>query len=139
MDGTICAWGHRPIANKFKNTCLFKFLIYDYEIEHMPNGRKNYNRLDKLVPVTGIEARCDVERLPFKEYLENDLIKKKVSRAKSMGYGNIYDSLQPTDAIGEDSYVDLENTENSKFSKKSFNNVITDMSSIDRLNTNENS
>jgi hypothetical protein len=57
------------------------------------NQTKNVRRRDKLVPITGIEARCAVERLPYKEFLKNDLIDKKVARAKTMGYGSVYDTF----------------------------------------------
>ena len=64
LDGTISAWGHRPIKSQFRNQCIFKLLICEYSLECEPRveyaeqGGIYYKRKEQLVPVTGIQANC---------------------------------------------------------------------------------
>lgn len=137
MDGTIVAWGLRHIKNEFRNQCIFKLLLFDYDASPI-SGRKIYSRLDQLVPITGIEARCGVEKLVFKDLISNEKMDRKIAGAKRMGQGNIYDSFQPTDASGEDSYVGIEKSKIDEAQREKENSGYKkgltgfhDMSSID--------
>ena len=89
MDGTICGIGHRPILNKYKNQCIFKLLIYEW------SGLDLYSRMDKLVPVTGLQTRCSVEKLSFHHKINNPMLEQMLVKEPELGFGGLKDDLKP--------------------------------------------
>lgn len=45
LDGTICVWGHKPLKNEQRHSCICRFLNFNYLLD---------NREDSLIPFTGM-------------------------------------------------------------------------------------